>query len=444
MHFRLFFRRGLCYNGAIPRKGGEGMAFEIFPWGPLRRYTGERDTYEALMDMKECGFTGSCFLEPEDGDACRAAGLAPTYFLFDETGAISPEGLDPFYLSRRGRANVTLLAKDKSATPQTIDAVMRAALARIPKGPAKVYISDEPGATWLPRVRQMADCVARYRSDLTPYINLFPNYAVCGDPDISQLETETFEEYLAAFCRAVPDMPVSIDNYMVFVSKEFSEHSGEARFYQNYVQVREACDRFHRDFHHVICSNQLRAFQPIPTFSNLLLQATTSLAAGARSVSWFTYFGRGGYLMAPVDDNTDRDVRTGTWYLLREVNRRLFSWGSAIFPMDYEGLYFTHPDAVPRAHALSECADITHFSADGPCVCGVYRDGGEPVVFVVNCSLQKSIRADIAIRGQKPMVWSVEEGKWREPILTTTQGSRSPMWIGAGDAVLMRGRRDGK
>ena len=415
------------------------MAFEIFPWGPLKRKSGARDVEQALKDIKDCGFTGSCFLEPEDAEACRAAGLTPAYFLFDDTGTLAvPQDQGEFYLSSRGLPNVTRLAQDKGASPEIIDRVMKNALARAPKGPAKAYIVDEPGATWLPRVRQMVDCVRKYRPDLTPYVNLFPNYAVCGDPDISQLEAATFEDYLAAFCQAVPDLPVSIDNYMVFVSLEFQREGGEARFYQNYVQAREACDQYGREFHHIVCANQLRAFQPIPTFNNLLLQATTSLAAGARSVSWYTYFGRGGYLYAPVDDNTEKDVRTGTWYLVREVNRRLLSWGETLYPMAYEGLFFTHPDPIPRARSLRECAPVTRFEADENCVAGLYRDGNEPVVFLVNGSLSRSTRVKVEIEGRPPRVWSVEENAWREPILTDTNGKSSPLWLAPGDAVILR------
>ena len=418
------------------------MGFDIFPWGPMKRKSGERDVAQALSDMRACGFTGSCFVEPQYVPLCREAGLTPNVFLFDDTGLCPPteakRAAGEFYLSSTGLPNVCRLAADKAATPQIIDRVMKNALDRVPEGPARVFICDEPGAAWLPRVREMADCVRRYRSDLTPYVNLFPNYAVCGAPDLSQLETDSYEEYLDRFCREAPGLPVSIDNYMVFVSKEFRDEGLEAQFYLNYVQAREACDRYGVDFWHVICSNQLRSFQPIPTFANLLLQASTSLAAGARSVSWYTYFGRGGYLYAPVDDNTERDVRTGTWYLLREVNRRLLSWGGELGKMRYEGMYFTHPEGIPRARSIKECAPVTRFESDEPCVIGLYRDGEESVFFAVNGSLIRSTRLDVEIGGRAPRIWSAEENDWIRPLLTDTNGNTSPLWLAPGDAAMLR------
>lgn len=405
----------------------------------MKRRTGTRDVRQNLMDIKECGFTASCFLEPKDIPICREVGLNPITFLFDTPDVVEiPEKQAEFCVSTDGLPSITRLVQDKTATPEIIEKAMEQALSQVPEGPARVYIVDEPGASWMPRANQMVEYVRKHRPDLTPYINLFPNYAVCGAPDLSQLETETFEEYLDTFCRVIPGMPVSIDNYMVLASKEFRNPAGETTFYQNYVQVREACDKYGVDFHHIICSNQLRNFQPIPTFSNLLIQAMTSLAAGARSVAWYTYFGRAGYLWAPVDDNTDEDVRTSTWYLLREVNRRLQSMGSVLADMRYEGMYFTHPGDIQRARSISECASITKFQSDERCVVGLYWDGDEPVVIVVNGNLERSTRIEVEIQGEKPQVWNVERGKFRAPILKTPFADPSPMWLAPGDAVILR------
>ncbi len=425
---------------AAAKKEEHPMAFEIFPWGPMRRRAGERDQRAALQDIRDCGFTASGFLEPEDIPLCREVGLEPITFLFsDQPGEVDENMESPFTTSRDGRLNITCLAKNKQATPEMIDTAMRQALAHVPAGPAKVYIVDEPGTTWMPRIQQMIECVRKYRPDLTPYVNLFPNYAVCGDPDISQLEAASFEEYLDAYCRTCPDMPVSIDNYLVTITGDFAEEGGEARYYQNYVQVREACDKYGVDFHHITGCVQLRHWQAVPTFENLLLQANTSLAAGARSVSWFSYYARGGYLYAPIDDNTDQDVHTPTWYLLREVNRRLLAMGNVLSHMPYEGLYFTHPGDIPRAHSVAECAAITHFESDERCVVGLYRDGDSPVAVVVNGSLERSTRVEVLLDGKQPQVFNVEQECFREPLLTNTHGQCSALWLAPGDAVILRG-----
>ena len=156
-------------------------------------------------------------------------------------------------------------------------------------------------------MRWFADAVREARPDLDLYINLFPNYAVCGKPDMSQLEADTYEEYLDRYCQALPDIPLSVDNYEIIMGMDNQNKGDQFRYYLNLIQCREACDKYGVELHYVVNSNQLRPFLTLPTMDNLMLQAFTVLASGARSLSWFTYFGRNDYCFAPVDDNGERD-----------------------------------------------------------------------------------------------------------------------------------------
>lgn len=413
------------------------MPFEILPWGPLKRRKGYRDSGQSLKDIKDCGFTRSCFLEPKDIPLCREAGLEPITFIFDTPENFVKPRSDEFELSSDGRSNIMRLAADKSADEETIDRVMKSALDELPEDyDGKVFIVDEPGASQFERIKFMCDAVKKYRPDSIPYVNLFPNYAVCGAPNLSQLETPTYEDYLDSFCKALPGIPVSLDNYRVFVSLDFKDAAHEKAFYMNYVQAREACDKYGVEFHHIICSNQLRGFQAIPTFENMLFEANTSLAAGARLISWYTYFGRGGYLWAPVDDNTDEDIRTSVWYLVREINRRILSMGNLLYDMQYDGFYLKDIPGVPRSKDIGECGCVTKFTSDERCMTGHYIDGDTDVIIVVNGSLEKSTRIEVELNGKAPLIWSIEEGKFRESINT----GRSPMWLAPGDAVIYRSR----
>ena len=279
--------------------------FILFPWGPLHRVearadavdsAGERaigpavraesrDCAQSLRDIAACGFNASCFIDPADLPACREAGLLANLYLY------TPDG-----------RNVTFLSQKKDADAAEIDATMRQAIGTLGSDPdvLSFYIIDEPGASEFGRIGEMVKAVHRYAPGKLAYSNLFPNYAICGAPDLSQLETDTFEEYLDRFAATTQPDFVSLDNYLSFVSMDFEDKAMQAQYFLNFIQAQEVCKKYGLPFQHVVCSNQLRCYQVIPTHANLLFQAYTSLAAGAKAIGWYTYFGRGGYLYAPV------------------------------------------------------------------------------------------------------------------------------------------------
>ena len=421
------------------------MSFEIFPWGAMRRHKGERDIEKSLRDMKDCGFTGSNFIEPKDIPICREVGLDPIVFIYTDREA--PEGINEFWASSDGRLNATRLIHEREITKEQLQSEVKKGLSELDGGHAKVYIVDEPGTTSYQRMRWFADAVKEERPDLDLYINLFPNYAVCGKPDMSQLEADTYEEYLDKYCQALPDIPLSVDNYEIIMGMDNQNKGDQFRYYLNLIQCREACDKHGVELHYVVNSNQLRPFLTLPTMDNLMLQAFTVLAAGARSLSWFTYFGRNDYCFAPVDDNGERDIRTPVWYLVKEVNRRALSMGNELYDMDYKGMYFSDTLGLPRAKNVTECEAIKSFSSDLPCMVGMYEDNGEAVALVVNMSLEHSTKFDISFGDEKNVVWSTEENEYIEPLVHVGVGHpeprfrTSPMWLAPGDAVVIRGKK---
>lgn len=418
------------------------MSFEIFPWGAMRRHSGVRNVEQSLRDIKDCGFTASCFLEPKDVPLCRSLGLDPISFLFTDRPA--PAGTSEFRESTEGKLNATVLAYDKSMTREIIEAEIKAALAQLDEGHCKVYLVDEPGAESYQRIRYMADTVKKYRPDLDLYVNLFPNYAMCGKPEMSQLEADTYEKYLDRYGAMFPDIPLSVDNYQIIMGMDNQNPKSEHSYYLNLIQCREVCEKYGMPLHYVVNSNQLRTFLTLPTMSNLMLQAFTVLAAGARSLAWFTYFGRADYCYSPVDDNGSEDIRTPVWYLLREVNRRALSMGNELFKMQYKGMFFKDAMGLPRAKSIEECERIRSFTADKNCLVGLYEDEGDPVVVVVNMSLEHSTTFDISLGEGTLLWWSTEHNKYTEP-LTKTGGlapgatsASSPMWLAPGDAAILR------
>ncbi|MBQ9545340.1 MAG: hypothetical protein IJV00_09460 [Clostridia bacterium] len=410
-------------------------SFEIFPWGSMHSKFLARDAKKTFGDLKECGFTGSNFIEPADVGLCREAGLDPNVFIY-ASGDYKSDN-DAFGSPRDGVVNVTKLIEDTSVPLATLEKAIEEALAQVPEGKVRIYLVDEPGAGLFERIAFAAGCVKKFRPDAECYVNLFPIYAVCGAKNISQLETETYEEYLEKFCIALPGMPVSYDNYDVIISRDGEIEQKMTRFYRNFVKARKICDRFGVDLFHVVCSNQLRITQTVPTTSNLLLQANASLAAGARSVSWFTYAGRGDYNCAPVDDNTGVEIRTPTWYLLKEVNRRLLSMGRELEKMKFEGLFFSDTDGIEDAKSVRECPSLKRFETSGKMMVGVYSDAGRRTYVTVNMSLKSSATLLLEdSNGKKAEIWSCEENRYIAPLLRHAHGE-SPLWIAPGDAAML-------
>ncbi|MBQ8409179.1 MAG: hypothetical protein IJY39_09990 [Clostridia bacterium] len=397
--------------------------FILFPWGMISR-EGERAS-KLLESIKECGFNASCFVPDTEFEKCRELGLEIYY---------TP---DREHSAERSTDHEKLLM-NPAATDDELRAAMYALLENVPHDVRSIYLNDEPGATLFHKLGIMTECVREKAPWLEAYINLFPNYAVCGAPNLSQLETATYEEYLERFAAEVHPDAISLDNYKVIISDNFKVQGGREQYFGNMLQAREVCDKYDLPFQFIACCNQLRDWLTIPTMGNLALQGYTALAAGARIISWFLYFSRGGYLYAPVDDTTGEDIITPTWYLLREVNRRILPLGEVLFDMDYKGMYFSKPDGLKGARPISECPAIKQFSSDEECMIGHYVDkDGRDVILVANCSPTSSTRVHIDL-GSDLQSYSTERLGWFKPLLTNKGGKTSPLWLEPGCGILLR------
>ena len=397
--------------------------FILFPWGMISR-EGERAA-KLLEGIKECGFNASCFVPESEFDKCRELGLEIYY---------TP---DREHSAERSTDHERLLA-DPQASDEEVRRAMYAILESIPEDGRSLYLTDEPGASLFHKLGVMTECVREKTPWIEAYINLFPNYAVCGAPNLSQLETPSYGEYLEQFATIVKPDAISLDNYRVIISENFKAKGGRENYFNNMLQARQVCDKYDIPFQFIACCNQLRDWLTIPTFSNLAFQAYSALAAGARVFSWFLYFGRGGYLYSPIDDTTGEDIKTPTWYLLREVNRRILPLGEALFDMEFKGMYFTNTEGLGGAKSVAECPALKQFTSDEECMIGHYADkDGKDVILVVNCSLQNSTRIHPELGGEI-VSFSTERIGWFKPLLTNKGGKTSPIWLEPGCGILLK------
>lgn len=347
--------------------------FPIFPWDPQRGWDGSKRHTQGLESIAACNFSIGGFIQPEDLPACEAAGLSA--LLYDPAFC---KGAQPDW---------------GSLSQAEADDVIRGWMANGGSNPAVYgfYIYDEPGAADFPGLARVVDAVRRLAPGKLAYINLFPNYATMGGDD-TQLQTDTFEEYLERFVREVRPQVLSWDNYMVQYSDDMRDAAKATLYYTNLLQVREVAQRHGLPYWHIVSSSRIFERSTVPTPASLSFKAWTSLAAGCSSVAWFCYYDHG-MRWSPVDDHERRNL---TWYWLAEVNRQLALVGPILKQMRSTGLYLTAEGLTEPAPEPPEPL-ASAVMADQPLMLGIFKDAQHIChCVVVNLSLERTAKVTLA------------------------------------------------
>jgi hypothetical protein len=281
-----------------------------------------------------------------------------------------------------------------------------------------------------PRLSKAVKYIRKYAPGKMTYINLFPDYATLGAKSQSQLETDSYQEHLDRFVAEVGPGVLSYDNYMVQYSDDLEDSSHAASYFHNLLSIRNTALHYGLPFWNIVSANQIRPWTTIPSPANLSFQAYTSLAAGARGVTWYTYYARG-YGYAPVGMDGER---TQTWYYLREVNRQLGVLGPVMNRMETTGVYFSQPAPVGELPGLPGKL-VTELTGPVPLMLGEFRGhDGTDYVMVVNLSLERSARVEISLRDpdRKFRVISSADGRALEP------DPEKDLWLVAGQGLLLK------
>ena len=105
------------------------------------------------------------------------------------------------------------------------------------------------------------------------------------------------------------------------------------------LSVRQAALKHDLPFWNIVSSNQIRKATTIPSPANMALQAYTTLAAGGRGLSWYTYY-QGSYAYSPIDGEGNR---TDTWRYLQVINRQVRTLGPIMNRLNSTGVFFSPP-----------------------------------------------------------------------------------------------------
>jgi hypothetical protein len=390
--------------------------FPILPWDPYHGWGQPRVEKRNLgfEGIADCGFNLAGFVLPQDLAACRKLGL----------GAILLT-TDPAF------TNVQYIYDWKKLSDAEIDRRVKTAVEAGGKDPAIAgyFINDEPGVPDFPALAKAVAAVKKYAPGKLAYINLFPNYATLGAPDTSQLGAPSYGEYLERFVAEVQPQLLSYDNYMVQYSMDLQDRASAANYYNNLLQVRSVALEHRLPYLNIVASCQLQPGKAIPSPDNLLFQAYTTLAAGYRGVTWYTYFGDF-YPYAPLAKSGGK---TPTWAALQAVNRQVAALAPVLSHLASTGVYFSAPAPAENLPRLPGQL-VKSVTCANPVMVGEFKhENGERYAMIVNLSLEHS--AAFTLETQSP----------GRPIslISATDGSVSSFdakagyWLTAGQGVLL-------
>ena len=323
--------------------------------------------------MAECNFTtAGFFVDPKDIPYCKELGLK----------AILPSGLPRNYGNLVKMSDAEIEAQIKRAVWET----------RNDPRVLGYFLIDEPGAIAFHALGVAVKAVKKYAPGKLAYINLFPNHARTSvQAEASghgqQLWTKTYTEYLERYVKEVKPQMISYDNY-----KMFSESPPFPSYFKNLMEVRRVALKYDLPFWNFVAScNWGPLTSPSP--ANLSLQVYTSLAAGARGISWYRYYD-GHASNAPID-HADNNNRSLTWYWLEDVNRQIVTLAPIMLKLTSTGVYFTAP-ITDQDSASIPGRLVRKIKSGVPMMIGEFRhEDGEDYAMVVNLSLQRSTKFTI-------------------------------------------------
>lgn len=366
--------------------------FAILPWGGT---SGDQSVFDTIRD---CGFNLAGFVAVDELDKVNKSGLQ--------------------CLVR----DASIHAGDRQTrlTQEEIDERVQEVAKRVTGNPAVYgyYLRDEPNASVFAGLGRWAAAVEKADPGKMAYINLFPNYAAPG-----QLGSETYDKHLEEYVKQVKPKFISYDHYALM-----DDGSLRGGYFQNLESVRAAALKNDIPFWNIVLSNAHFHYAE-PTPAGFRFQLYTTLAYGARGISYFTYFAPhvGNYRLAPIDQFGHK---TATWDMLREVNLQLHKLGPVYITLKSVNV-FHHP-IVPAGCIGIESSQFIE-SVSGPSMLvGEFVDpDGQPYVMVVNTSLHDSTPFQVKFK-QEGTIHRVSPYTGQ-----TAPWQGEDCWLAAGQGMLL-------
>lgn len=318
-----------------------------------------------LEEIRACGFNLAGFVSPDALDMVQAAGLK---------GVVSHPSI---------HVGDNVADRDAAAIQKDVAALVE----KVGRHPAVFAYSlrDEPKADLFPALARYVEAFRQADPQARCYINLFPNYA-----SMPQLGVATYDEYLEKFVTMVKPPFVSYDHYALM-----ADGSMRPQYFPNLEAARKVALAHNLPFWNIVLSNAHFHYAE-PSDTTFRFQAYTTLAYGARGISYFTYFSpsSGNYRLAPVDQFGHK---TPTWDMLRHINLQIHALAPTYLKLRSVNVF--HTGDIPEGCRDLSTSKYVAELAGGLFVVGEFEGSqGTPFIMLVNKDLTKSARFDVKFK----------------------------------------------
>jgi hypothetical protein len=361
----------------------EASEFTIMPWG-VTPSDPQRDSPEVFRTLYDCGFNHAGFVAENNLDRAQAAGLKA--FVFEPAMEF---------------------VNDTPA--DEITSRVKAVVERTKNHPAVqgYYIRDEPMPVSFPSLGVARKAIGDVAPHALAYINLLPTYG----------SNPSYRDYITTFVETVKPNFLSYDHYALMDNGTLRDG-----YFQNLETMRDVAIKANLPFWNIVLGNRHFSYAK-PTLEGLRFQAYTTLAYGAKGLSYFTYFTPqvGNYELGAIDQFGNK---TPTWDLVRNVNLQIHAIGRV-----YKGLKSVNVFHAPTPPHDCKGLDSSRYLAEvsgGPLCIGEFEDtNAKPYVLAVNTDFHQSFPLSLKLKKQgaismispytgEPVPW-VGEQTWLSP-----------------------------
>lgn len=337
--------------------------FCIMPWNVWAETEFLPEQYEDIFkDMYDCGFNVSGLTTMEYLGVAKKYGLKTQVLSDVEMKGDTPKDAEKW------------AAETKKHLGGNLDNVFQ------------VHIMDEPFVKHIPRMRAYGQACKKILG-VKPYINLNPNYAV------KEVIGDSYEKYCDDLITGCGMDFISYDNYSVYNETGLAED----RFYSNLEEMSKVARKHNVHFMNVILGVGHFNYA-IPTQESINVQGFSSIAYGAKGLSYFTICPpqRGDFRGSAYDRYGSR---TPVWYYIRNMNFAIHNlWP---YMKGLKHINVCHFGNVPKgSKGMESSINLKEFKASSPvgeanAVIGEFvSPEGVPYVMVVNKSLTHSLFMD--------------------------------------------------
>ncbi len=307
------------------------------------------------------------------------------------------------------------------------------------------YITDEPGAGAFPGLGKLVDYL-RERDPAHPaYINLFPTYANEAQLGVSADAAErakvgypqnfagvgtsdktvlAYREHLKKFVEIVKPDLISYDHY------HFMKESDGGQYFLNLALIRDAAIEAGKPFVNIIQACTIEKVWRLPNPAETRFLVFTTMAYGARGISYFLYWGPESYGGIYRDGTPTPMVKE-----IAALNAEITQFGPALMELESTAVYHTAP--LPYGTQMVPADSPVQFTGSGEFVLGLFGKNGQTTAFmVVNRSHKQDAEATVKV--------SFPGGKLQELNRTTEKWSDSQTLDANGEVKIKLIPGDGR